>query len=136
MNARIRYAFLALILAQTAHSIEECLFRLYDVFAPARFFSSLVSKDLPVGFAIVNTSLVLFGFWCYFARVRPGHPSAAAFVWFWIILEMINGIGHPFMALTQGGYFPGVVTGTVLLVISTYLAFLMIRNVGKEQKTI
>jgi hypothetical protein len=32
-----RSAFLALILAQAAHSVEQYAFRLYDVLAPARY---------------------------------------------------------------------------------------------------
>ena len=76
MESRIKLAFLLLILAQAAHSVEEFAFRLYDVFAPARLISGLVSKNLATGFAIVNTMLVLFGFWGYVARVRTGHPSA------------------------------------------------------------
>ena len=59
MSPRSRWAFLVLILAQTAHSTEEYVFRLFDVFAPARFVSSLVSDDLVVGFALVNAGLVL-----------------------------------------------------------------------------
>jgi hypothetical protein len=43
---RTELAFLALILAQTAHSIEEYIARLHDVFAPARFVSSLFSQRL------------------------------------------------------------------------------------------
>ncbi|MFQ5529083.1 MAG: hypothetical protein ACE5FP_01915 [Gemmatimonadota bacterium] len=33
---RVRSAFLALIIVQTFHSAEEYVFRLYDVFPPAR----------------------------------------------------------------------------------------------------
>ena len=51
MGSRGRTAFLALIAAQAAHSTEECVFRLYDVFAPARFISGLFSSDLARGFA-------------------------------------------------------------------------------------
>ena len=69
------------------------LFRLYDVFAPARFVSGLVSDDRAVGFALVNAGLVAFGLWCYFARVRSGHPAGRAFAWFWAALELANGIG-------------------------------------------
>lgn len=47
-------AFLALILAQAAHSIEEYVFRLYDVLAPARFVSGLVGVDRQIGFVIVG----------------------------------------------------------------------------------
>ena len=111
-----------LILAQAAHSTEEYVFRLFDVFAPARFVSSLVSDDLAVGFALVNAGLVLCGLWCYAARVRPGHSSGPVFAWLWTVLELGNGIGHTALALSQGGYVPGVATAPVLLAVSTYLA--------------
>ena len=122
MSPRSRWAFLALILAQAAHSIEEYVFRLFDVFAPARFVSSLVSNDVAVGFALANGGLVLFGLWCYVARVRPGHPSGPVFAWSWTVLEFANGIGHSVLALARGVYFPGVATAPVLLGVSTYLA--------------
>ncbi len=77
MDARTRYIFLALILTQAAHSIEEYSFRLYDVFLPARFLSSLVSVNVSLGFIVINTAVVLFGLWSYFAYVMPGQPSAA-----------------------------------------------------------
>jgi len=122
MSRQSRWAFLALMVAQAAHSIEEYIFRLFDVFAPARFVSGLVSTNLGVGFAVANAALVLFGLWCYFARVRPGHPSGPVFVW-WTVLEFANGIGHSVLALSRGGYFPGVATAPVLLGVSAYLAF-------------
>jgi len=123
MSWQSRWAFLALIAAQAAHSIEEYIFRLFDVFAPARFVSGLVSTNLGVGFAVANAALVLFGVWCYVARVRPGHPSARVFAWFWTVLELANGIGHSVLAFSRGGYFPGVTTAPVLLGLSAYLAF-------------
>ena len=127
VSPRSRWAFLALILAQAAHSIEEYVFRLFDVFAPARFVSSLVSSDLAVGFALVNAGLVLFGLWCYAARMRPDQPSARAFAGFWTVLEFANGIGHCALALSRGGYFPGVATAPMLLGLSTYLAVTLSR---------
>jgi hypothetical protein len=123
MSRHRRLAFLALVCAQAAHSIEEYIFRLFDVFAPARFVSGLVSTNPGVGFAVANAALVLFGLWCYFARVRPGHPSGLVFAWFWTVLELANGIGHSVLALSGGGYFPGVATAPVLLGVSAYLAF-------------
>ena len=122
MDPRGRAAFLALIAAQAAHSIEEYAFRLFGVFGPARFVSGLVSRDLATGFVIVNAGLVLFGLWCYVARVRPGHPSGRALAWFWTALELANGIGHGVLASSRGGYFPGVGTAPVLLAVSLYLA--------------
>lgn len=123
MSRQSRWAFLALMVAQAAHSIEEYIFRLYDVFAPARFVSGLVSTNPGVGFALANAALVLFGLWCYVARVRPAHPSAPIFAWFWTVLELTNGTVHSVVALSRGGYFPGVATAPVLLGVSAYLAF-------------
>lgn len=112
---------MALILAQVAHSIEEYAFRLYEVFAPARFVSGLVSSDLAAGFAAANTALILLGFWCYFARVRKGGQSAWGWGWFWTILEAGNGTGHLVLAVGRGGYFPGAATAPLLLGLAAWL---------------
>lgn len=127
MNSRSRFAFLLLILAQAAHSVEEYAFRLYDVFGPARFISGLLSDDLSSGFVIFNTTLVLFGLWCYLARVRTGNRSAKGWVWLWILLELGNGLGHTVIALARSAYFPGVITAPVLLGLSIYLAMQMMQ---------
>lgn len=121
MTARDRLAFLALILAQALHSVEEYIFRLYEVFAPARFACSLFNNDPATGFIISNSALVLFGLGCYVFAVRTGHRSTLIWVWIWIIIESINGIAHTVIALAQGAYFPGVATAPLLLVLSTYL---------------
>lgn len=115
MEHRERLVFLSLILAQGAHSIEEYVAKLYDVFAPARFVSGLVSQDLALGFLVVNAALVTFGLWCWAVPVRSGWQAARGFAWFWTILELGNGIGHlalAFLALafSRGGYFPGAGT--------------------------
>jgi len=110
-----------LIGAQAAHSVEEYVFRLFDVFGPARFVSSLFSSNLATGFAIANISIVLFGLWCYLARVRPGNPSARAYAWFWACLEFANGVGHVVIASDRGGYFPGAATAPLLIGLSAYL---------------
>jgi hypothetical protein len=127
MNTCSQFAFLALILAQAAHSIEEYVFRLYNVFPPARYISSLVSEDLAVGFVIVNAALVLFGLWCYIARVRVNHSSALAWMWLWVVIEFGNGVGHIVIALMRGAYFPGVATAPFLLGISGYLAVRLLK---------
>lgn len=121
--SKIRTPFLILIVAQAAHSIEEYVFRLFDVLAPARFVSGLVSSDLASGFAIVNAALVLFGLWCYVAWVRTGRPAARPLAWFWALLELANGTGHSLLAISAGGYFPGVGTAPLLLGASLYLVF-------------
>ena len=83
---RGQLVFLFLILAQGAHSIEEYTTRLYEVFAPARFVSGLISHDLALGFLIFNVALVTFGLWCWAIPVRSGWRAARGLVWFWTIL--------------------------------------------------
>src|SRR5262245_10480995 len=128
MTPRMRTAFLWLIVAQAAHSIEEYVFRLYDVLAPARFISGLLSDDVARGFAIANALLVLAALTCYVVIVRPGRPSARAVLWFWSILEFGNGLSHSGLALARLGYFPGVATAPALLGISGYLLWLLSRT--------
>jgi hypothetical protein len=128
MAPRTRNAFLALILVQAAHSMEEYVFALYDVFAPARFASSLVSSNLAVGFALLNAGLLAFGAWCYLARVRPDRPSARGWIWPWVLIELSNGIGHSAMAIVRGSYFPGVATAPVLFLLAAFLAAQLARG--------
>jgi hypothetical protein len=125
---RGRLVFLLLILAQGAHSIEEYVTKLYEVFAPARFVSSLVSSDLAVGFLVVNAALVTFGLWCWAVPVRKGWHAARGLIWFWTILELGNGVGHLGLALSRGGYFPGLVTAPVLLGLAAWLAVLQVKR--------
>jgi hypothetical protein len=108
-------AFLLLVLAQALHSLEEYAFRLYDVLAPARYVSGLLGVDRQIGFVIVNTALVLFGLWCWFARVRPGRRGWRGLAWFWALLEIANGCAHLALAVMAGGYFPGLATAPLLL---------------------
>ena len=110
-----------MILAQAAHSVEEYVYRLFDVFAPARFVSSLFGSDHALGFALANALLVGFGAWCHVARVRPSRPGAHGYAWFWTALEAVNGASHVFFAIVRGGYFPGVATAPLLLATAAYL---------------
>ncbi|HEV8439978.1 MAG TPA: HXXEE domain-containing protein [Methylomirabilota bacterium] len=121
MGARSRKLFLALILTQVAHSIEEYLFGLYEVLLPARVISGYISSNLAVGFAIANTALIAFAFWCYFARVRRAAPSARSWAWFWTILEGANGTAHLLYAMARGGYVPGAATAPLLLGFAWWL---------------
>jgi uncharacterized protein with HXXEE motif len=127
MERRSARVFLALIIAQVAHSIEEYAFRLYEVFEPARLVSSLFSRDLEWGFVAANVALVLFGFWCYFTRVRRGGGQGRAWAWLWTILEAGNGTGHLALAAARGGYFPGAATAPLLLVCSGWLGITLAR---------
>ena len=120
--------FLALILAQVAHSVEEYAFRLYDVLAPARYVSSLFGIDRQIGFVIVNSALVLFGLWCWYSKVRPGRGRALA--WFWARLEIANGCAHFALAAMAGSYFPGLATAPVLIALGGLLAWTLGRSLA------
>jgi hypothetical protein len=120
--SRVQRGFLALVIAQAAHSIEEYTFRLYDTFPPARLLSSLVSADRARGFLAINVALVAFGFWCALGPARRRSPSATGLMWTWIGIELVNGVGHPLWSIVQGGYTPGVATAPVLLLLALTLA--------------
>ncbi len=119
--SRFEGTFLALIAAQAAHSVEEYCGRLWEVFPPAVFVTGLVSENRQRGFIIINIALLAFGLWCFFWPVRRHWPAAGLFVGIWIVIEVINGIGHPLWTLRQRGYTPGVVTASVLLVLALAL---------------
>jgi hypothetical protein len=100
---------------------------MYETFAPAHFVSSLISNDLALGFLVFNVALVTFGMWCWAVPLRAGWHSSRGFVWFWIILELGNGIGHLALALWTGGYFSGVITAPLLLLLAAWLWVLQVR---------
>jgi hypothetical protein len=132
--SRLQLTFGALILAQVAHSIEEYVGRLWESFPPARFLSSLVSSNLDRAFVMLSVLLLAFGVWCFLYPVRRGWPVAAALVWFWIAIEIINGIVHPLWSLREGGYTPGLATAPVLLLLAIYLAY-QLRRPAHERST-
>lgn len=113
--------FLLLIISQMLHSLEEYIFELWEVFSPARYVSSLISNNLTVGFVVINTTLVLLGYWCYFYPVKKTWRGAQIVIWAWTLLEIGNNDGHLIFALQQGGYFPGVITAIPLLVFACLL---------------
>lgn len=121
MGRRLELTFAALVVTQTAHSIEEYLGRLWESFPPAAFLTGLVSSDRERGFLVLNVALVAFGVWCLLWPVWRRWPSAPAFVWIWIGISIVNGIGHPAWSLRQGSYTPGVLTAPILLALALYL---------------
>jgi len=111
------------ILAQACHSFEEYRNRLYDVLAPARYVSGLISDDHRIGFVIFNAALVAFGLWCYLGPVRRGQRSARALAWAWVVLESANGTVHILWALQARAYRPGLYTVPLLIASASILAW-------------
>jgi len=121
MDSRIKVTFLALVLMQMLHSVEEYVFRFYEIFPPARFLNDLVPGFTLPGFIILNTLFALFGLWCFLSNVRPGTKSARDWVWIWVVIELFNGLAHPLWAITTRGYVPGLATSPILLGLAGYL---------------
>jgi hypothetical protein len=121
MDLRIRVAFLALVLTQIAHSVEEYISRFYEVFPPARLLNELVPGFTRPGFVIVNTLLALFGLWCSLSHVRPASKSARDWVWIWVVIEIFNGLAHSAWAIISRGYVPGLATSPILFAFAAYL---------------
>jgi hypothetical protein len=132
VSRRISFVFLLLIAAQAAHSTEEYVMRLYEVFTPARFVSSVISADLSVGFLLVNAALVGFGLLCWALPVRSNWKAAKGLLWFWTVLEAGNGIGHLTLVVLRGGYFPGAATAPLLLLFSGWLVVMQSRRNSKD----
>ena len=122
-----------LAIFQALHSVEECYFSLWEVFAPARFLSGLVSQNLRVGFVVINATIVALVFYCYAFPVRREDSYAPIVIWFWILLEFGNGVGHNWFAVSAGTYFPGFYTAPFLLLTSCYLAWRAVQHpVGNQ----
>ena len=121
MDARIKVAFLLLVVTQIAHSAEEYVFRFYEAFPPARFLNEAVPGFAHPGFIIFNTLLALFGLWCFLSNVLPGTKSARDWVWIWVVIELFNGFAHPLWTIATRGYVPGLATSPILVGLAGYL---------------
>ena len=121
LSGRSRLLFLLLVIVQVAHSVEEYVTRLYEVFAPARLASGLVSDDLGTGFLILNAVIILIGFGCYVGPVRSGR-GAWLVAWVWTVIELANGVVHLFFAWLANGYFSGAITAVALVCVAAGLA--------------
>jgi hypothetical protein len=127
MSKHIRLAFLLLILSQGFHSAEEYFTRLWDVFAPARILSNLVSTNTEKGFIIINIFLFIAGIICWILISMKNGRKFLPLIWFFIVIEFINGIGHPLWGILERQYVPGLASALIVLVINVYLTF-QIRN--------
>jgi hypothetical protein len=122
--------FLSLIAVQGLHSAEEYVFRLYDVFPPARFLSGLVASDREIGFVVLNVFLVLLGIWSYVWPVRREWSVAVPLIWAWVFVEFSNGIVHPTWSIAQRSYTPGLVTSVLFLPV----VFLIGRQLSRRTR--
>ena len=130
MMRRTPLVFALLLAAQAAHSVEEYVTKLYDVFPPARFVSSLFSDDLRAGFVIANVLLIAVGAWCWVIPIGRNWTSAVALSWFWAVLEIVNGTVHSILAVARLAYFPGVLTAPLLIASGAWLSISLVARNG------
>jgi len=128
MNKRIRVTFLLIVLAQGLHSIEESFGKLWEVYPPATFLSGLVSTNLKTGFIIINVGLFIVLMLTWLTTFIKTY-STRGLLWLWIILELINGVGHSVWAIIDRSYVPGLATAPILIILSLYLARLLTKAV-------
>jgi len=123
MNRKSKTAFLALVLLQALHSLEEYAFKFFEVFPPAQRLNEIWPGIARPGFIGFNTLLVVFGLWCFFQRVQPGAPTARRWAWLWVVIELYNGTAHLVWAAAIHDYNPGLVSAPFLLGLTLYLVF-------------
>ncbi len=124
----IRTTFIILILFQGLHSIEEYIGKLWKIFSITELFRNFVFGNIETCFIVINIGLFIFGLWCWLVPVRRNYIFARKLIWFWIVIEMMNGIGHSILAIYKRAYIPGVATSPILLITAVYLIHQLLRN--------
>ena len=127
MEHRGQLVFLFLILAQAAHSIEEYVSKFVRGLRSGSFREQPRQQRSRPGLrgrqhGSCRVRSVVLG--CS----RAGWRAARGLMWFWTILELLNGISHSAIALSLGGYFPGVVTAPLLLLFAGWLAIIQVKG--------
>jgi hypothetical protein len=67
-------------------------------------------------------------------RLSSVNERAARVIWFWVAIELVNGVGHPLWSLRQGGYTPGVATAPLLFVLALVVATQVTARLPSDQR--
>lgn len=109
------------VVAQSGHFIEEYRAGFHLSF-PQLFGLAAWTDSFFVTFNLVWITL-----WTIAIVLLPRWPGVAVFpVWFLAIAAMLNGIVHPLLAVSVGGYFPGLWSSPVIGV----LGFLLLQKLA------
>ena len=122
MDNKTKITFLILVLLQGLHSVEEYVGKLWGVFPPAKYLTNLFSENNETGFLIANVGIFILGISCWLLLYSKFESSIRIVIWIFIVIEIINGIGHPVWSIYQKSYTPGVISAPFLLVTALYLA--------------
>ena len=117
MHNRISILFLLLIIAHVLHATEEYFGKLWEIYTPAIFICNLVSSNPERGFLLINTLFIILSFSYWFFSLTKKHPSSYSLIWFWIVLQTLNVIGHIAWTINNKSYTPGVVSAFLLLLM-------------------
>ena len=123
MNSRIKTAFLVMVLLQGIHSVEEYIFKLYEVFPPMQFIYQDAPESARLAFITFNLLLFLFGLACFFYDVRPAGNGAKTVIWIWIAIQLATLAAHVIWAILIGGYNPGLATAPLFVPVVIYLIY-------------
>jgi Protein of unknown function with HXXEE motif len=108
--------FLVGLAAQCLHFTEEFVTRFQD-----RFPVLLGLPAWPENF-FVAFNLIWLSIWILSAiGLQRGYRFTLFPLWFFAIAAVVNGIGHPVLALVARGYFPGLITSPMLGVLGVLL---------------
>ena len=115
---------------QSAHFAEEATTGFNE-----RFGALFGLPDMPLSiFVIFN--LTWLGIWLIsIPGLRSARPAAFFAAWFLAIAGMLNGIGHPLMAIVTGGYFPGLVSSPFIGAASVWL-WLQLREASRVKAAV
>jgi len=136
LPGRLERRFWLVALAQTAHSMEEMISRLYDFFwtATGRLHALLPAfrqvRMSATMFAVLNMSFIaiLFGAVPF---VRARRPLAIGLAWIAAVVEIVNGTGHLTGTVIFSGYVPGALTAPFLL----WTGILLLRELAREGRS-
>lgn len=101
---------------QVLHFIEELVTGFPDQF-PAVFGVPGMSYTFFIAF-----NLAWIAIWvASIPGLQLGQPPTYFAAWFLAIAGMLSGIGHPLIAISAGGYFPGLVTAPLIGLAGVWL---------------
>ena len=127
MNSRIRMTLLLLILTQSIHAVEEYFGKLWDIYPPAKFICNAISSNPETGFIIINVTFISLSLLYWWAVLKK--KSSSGLIWLWVVLEILNIIGHFSWTIYEKAYTPGVITAIILLLLVVYLIKQLYNNV-------
>ncbi len=128
MNKQIKTAFLAMISLQTVHSIEEFIFKIYEVSPQMQLVFQHAPDLAKPAFVASNLLLNLFGFICFFYWVRPARQAARRIIWLWVGIQLATVAGHFIWAMKARGYHPGLVTLPLFVPLIIYVVYRLRRG--------